>query len=451
MYSGFGDNAQVTSPDTGVTTANFDGDSNKLRTVDARGKTTTYVYDALNRLTQATFADGQGVSKTYDVAPNGVGQLSSVTDPSGTTSFTYDANGRVLTKTQIAQGVTLQLTYGRDSAGRVTSITYPSGKVLARSYSNGRVTGMTWNGATVISGVQYFPFGSPESWLFGGTTEYTRFTDQMTGVWQYLMPTGSRTLTYDPSGRITRIADAPSGKTQAYTYDATGRLLTFAGFTSASSNETRSYSYDGNGNRLTGVVNGVSSTYSYLAGTNKLQSASGMYTNTYDAAGNLLSNGRLTLSYDARGRLVQTVVPGTGGTTLASQYNEAGHRVTRWDSSASSGRMWIYDDAGHTLGEYVYPGGAVVQELMWLDSTPVAVSGAMPVTNGVGYIWTDQLETPRAITNASGQMVWQWDSAPFGNTAANGNPSGLGSLVFNYRFPWPVSRHRLRTSSELES
>src|SRR5208283_2226216 len=167
----------------------------------------------------------------------------------------------------------------------------------------------------------------------------------------------------------------------------------------------------------------------------KLQSVSGSYTNSYDATGNLLSNGNLTHTYDARGRLVQTVVPGSGATTLTFQYNGNGQRVTKWNSAANTGRMWVYDDAGHVLGEYVYPGGAVVQELMWLGSTPVAVAGAMPISYGVGYIWTDHLETPRAITNSGGQTLWRWDSAPFGDTVANGNPSDLGSLLFNHRFP----------------
>ena len=32
-------------------------------------------------------------------------------------------------------------------------------------------------------------------------------------------------------------------------------------------------------------------------------------------------------------------------------------------------------------------------------------------------------------------MVWQWDGEAFGNTPPNTNPSGLGNLTFNLRFP----------------
>jgi RHS repeat-associated protein len=97
--------------------------------------------------------------------------------------------------------------------------------------------------------------------------------------------------------------------------------------------------------------------------------------------------------------------------------------------------VWLYDEAGRVLGEYGYPGGAAVQELVWLGGTPIAVAGAMPTAYGIGYIWSDQLSTPRAITNANGQVLWQWDSAPFGETAVNSNPNGLGALIFNHRFP----------------
>jgi RHS repeat-associated protein len=49
----------------------------------------------------------------------------------------------------------------------------------------------------------------------------------------------------------------------------------------------------------------------------------------------------------------------------------------------------------------------------------------------------DHLGTPRAVTRASdNQFVWKWDNTePFGNSAPNDNPSGLGTFVFNHRFP----------------
>ena len=52
------------------------------------------------------------------------------------------------------------------------------------------------------------------------------------------------------------------------------------------------------------------------------------------------------------------------------------------------------------------------------------------------YIHTDQMDTPREITDTSGNVVWQWDNSdPFGNNMANENPAGAGTFNFNLRFP----------------
>ncbi len=52
------------------------------------------------------------------------------------------------------------------------------------------------------------------------------------------------------------------------------------------------------------------------------------------------------------------------------------------------------------------------------------------------FIYTDQLNTPRLITNATGQAVWTWaNDDPFGNNAPNENPSNLGAFTCNLRLP----------------
>jgi RHS repeat-associated protein len=54
----------------------------------------------------------------------------------------------------------------------------------------------------------------------------------------------------------------------------------------------------------------------------------------------------------------------------------------------------------------------------------------------VFYIHTDHLNIPRRITRRSTtDVVWSWESDPFGSTAPNENPSGLGAFTFNLRLP----------------
>ena len=63
---------------------------------------------------------------------------------------------------------------------------------------------------------------------------------------------------------------------------------------------------------------------------------------------------------------------------------------------------------------------------------PVAVMDG----SAVRYLHTDQLDTPREVSDTSGNVVWQWDNSdPFGNNVANENPGGAGTFSFPLRFP----------------
>lgn len=54
----------------------------------------------------------------------------------------------------------------------------------------------------------------------------------------------------------------------------------------------------------------------------------------------------------------------------------------------------------------------------------------------VFFIHTDQLGTPRLLSNRDQAIVWRWDSDPFGTTPASEDPDGDGQpLVYNGRFP----------------
>jgi RHS repeat-associated protein len=97
-------------------------------------------------------------------------------------------------------------------------------------------------------------------------------------------------------------------------------------------------------------------------------------------------------------------------------------------------------------------------EVLWLDNTPIAVlkrrpgssngtatgGGTATAWNGraaggveVFFIHPDHLDTPRLIVNQANQPVWRWDSAPFGDTAANERPTAgiAADFAFNLRFP----------------
>nr|WP_082591474.1 RHS repeat-associated core domain-containing protein [Duganella sp. Root198D2] len=96
-----------------------------------------------------------------------------------------------------------------------------------------------------------------------------------------------------------------------------------------------------------------------------------------------------------------------------------------------------------TLNELAAGTYQVIAKVTTTDpANPVLQSAPLVVTVGNAsgaatayFIHTDQLNTPRAITNGSGNLVWQWDSDPYGKDAANAQPAGQLNFTFNQRFP----------------
>lgn len=185
-----------------------------------------------------------------------------------------------------------------------------------------------------------------------------------------------------------------------------------------------SYLYDADGNRSQQTVNSVLTSYTYGTTNNRLTKV-----NTtgwsYDADGSLTKDGTFTYSYDDSERLSTVTKSGLAVNYL---YNGLGQRAEKTINGTST--VFIYDEAGHLLGEYT-PSGTLIAEHIWLNDRPIAVI----TPTGTYYVHTDQLNTPRYITNASKQLVWEWLSDPFGTSAPNQNPSGLGTFTYNLRFP----------------
>jgi YD repeat-containing protein len=143
-YDGLDDVTSLGSPDTGVTAKTFDAAGNVLTSTDARGDKTTYTYDALNRVTKAAFADGTATTYQYDQGANGIGRLTAMSDPGGTTSWAYNVHGQITSKQQTSGRLTLTTSRAYNAVtGQLASTTYPSGSTLFYSYdADGRVSGV---------------------------------------------------------------------------------------------------------------------------------------------------------------------------------------------------------------------------------------------------------------------------------------------------------------------
>ncbi|NHZ83892.1 hypothetical protein F2P44_32175 [Massilia sp. CCM 8695] len=455
VVNGLGQQTALVSPDTGTTTTQFDGAGNVISSVDAAGRKTAYRYNAAGRVTAigtSTFEYGAAGSPA-------AGRVTTMTDEAGKTVYAYDGMGRLTRKEQTSGPASRRFvtayTYGSEGSavGHVTSMTYPSGNRIDVTYdSNGKPStlGLTRPGVartTILSQISYQPFGAVRAWLWGNHSagspnKYERQFDLENRLVSYLlghpMVGGSvRTLSYDAAGRIvatTHAGNATSSRLdQRYSYDGRDRLI---GFTSSIASQR--FEYDASGNR-TKVILGANSYLNVIdPGSNRLTATAGPAPgkrNTYDATGNLVSDGTIRFGYSNNGRLSTTT--GVGGAAVQYRYNGLGQRAMKVDAAGAS-TYFVYDEAGRIVGEYD-SAGTPIQETIYLEGVPVAL--VKPRAPGAGenayYVYTDHLGTPRAITRASdNKMVWRWDSAnPFGEDPPDENPIRVGNFAFNLRFP----------------
>src|SRR5262245_42571024 len=100
-----------------------------------------------------------------------------MTDPAGTTRWTYDGHGRVLQKTQQVASLTFVTQYHYDASGRLDSITYPSGQLIELAYTDGQVTQISANGSALLRDIHYQPFGPARAWIWGNGAPYRQEFD----------------------------------------------------------------------------------------------------------------------------------------------------------------------------------------------------------------------------------------------------------------------------------
>ena len=465
--NGLGDVTQLVSPDTGMSTQTNDAAGNLLTRTDSRGVLATYSYDALNRLIGIAYTQtGQTTLSTgwvYDQVgagfSNGIGRLTSTTHPAGSTQYAYDPQGRLLTDTQRlnaatggnAAQVSTTVIYAYDAAGNVTGITYPSGRVLSVTYTGGKPSAVALaknNASTstpLITQIQFSPFGGPQSWqwqLATGPQAYSRVFDISGRLVRYPLGGFIRDLAYDVADRITGYTHydtvtatataASNALNQGFGYDELGRLT---GVTTAGA--SWNIGYDANGNRTTVSLNGSASTYATAPTSNRLVSISNPVRSFgYDSAGNTISDGAgYTSTYNLVGRMASLT---KAGATNSYTYDAMGRRVRKFASTGpASTLIFVFDQGGHLLGEYDSVGSAL-REYVWLGDTPVAMFVPDAVTANpplVYFIHADHLDTPRVVLDKNNAVRWRWLAEPFGITAPETNPQGLGLFTQNLRFP----------------
>jgi RHS repeat-associated protein len=427
----------LTSPDTGAQSSTFDAAGNALTQTDAKTTVSSQAFDALGRETSVSYTDSKlNVTFYYDEANTvtgcassfPVGRLTQVVENAVTTVYCYDNQGRMAEQRQTQGTVTDTTDYVYTKAGRLAAIASPSG--LVTEYGRdalGQITKVTVTPAkgvasTVVNSATYLPFGPVASYTLGNGQTVTRSYDANYRFTDVAGPAFNLHVARDAVGNIVALGNAPGASpiVETYTYDALYRLT---GLKNASGATVEAYSYSKTGDRLTKTAPGLATgNYGYQSGTHQLTSI-GTGSRTYDANGATTGNTSAGMAwgygYNGRGQLI---VLQQGGATVATYaYDASAHRIAKTVGSATT--RFAYGPGG-LLGEY----GAASRDYVWMGDTPVAVvDGA-----SVAFVHADGLNTPRAVTNAAGAVVWTWayQGNPFGEQV----PASTTGYALNLRF-----------------
>lgn len=280
---------------------------------------TVYAFDAQGNLTSAT--DGLGYVTSLSNY-NALGSVGTIIGPNGDrTDFTYDARGRVASKTTHPNGGSATWTYAYDGFGLLSTLTAPDGQVT--------------------------------TWTRDAAMRLTKVTHNDKDG------TSTETYAYNADNAVTSVVTARGsdiGKAAYYTYDDLGRLYQAKG----DHGQKLTYAYDGNGNVLK-VTDALGHKTSYV------QDALNRVTRVTDAA-----NGITQYGYDAGNHVTQV----TGPRGLATTY--------AWDGLGQLWRQQSPDTGITTYAHDAYgrPSSAVRADGATLSYTYDAVNRPTKVTVG---------------------------------------------------------------------
>jgi YD repeat-containing protein len=389
-YDYYGDLTRITDGTNTLYSAVYDSAARKTSETDANGKTTTYVYDSLDRLTSVTRTlSGQAVTTSfqYDADSN----RTQLTDPNTHTwTWAFDAMDRVSQETNpLAQSVTVAY----DLAGNVQTRTDRLGQQAVLTYdAANRPLIATFKRAD----------GSTQSTV---TLAYDPTTKLLASVTDTGIGSSNNVTSWLYDNVDRPVTETRPGGTQLHFVldDKTDRRLTLQ-FPNLSPNPGDiGYSFDNNDN-VTGITrNGLTTgiTYDALNRRSVQTLPSGVTTNwAYDAHGFvsliLSHNGNLDghgYTRDAVGNITQENV---NGGTFTYGYDD----LCRLTSASVMGTSyaWIYDKAGNRTQQIA--GGVTTNytynaadRMLTVNSTAVSHDANGQVTadeTGGAYTWDVQ-------------------------------------------------------------
>ena len=367
-YDGFGNRKSVKIAGTEAVSHTY-GDRNGqlLKSTYANGWEVAYTYDSMDRVTQvkavkgsssyvigqylydrqgrvARFIDGQVPGKSCTYGYDLTDRLCEAVFDDGTAyTYTYDANDCLVKEHHTLPGGSRDVIRAYDKDSRETSVTCGSAKVEKAFDELGRLSTIKRNGGKHTTTYTY------ETASDGGQTGRVKTVKN---------GSHSENYTYDIWGNVTKVTENSSQTGKAYAYDAQGQLIreydpdkkVWLGYKyDAGGNLTKVRSYpaaeggspEGEGTVIKKFAYGTAWKDQLTAMT-----MDGTTRNfTYDANGNLLSDGKYTYSW-TKGSLLAKV---TGDSLEATYtYDASGIRTSKTVNGVKT--------------EYLTAGGSILAE-----------------------------------------------------------------------------------------
>jgi RHS repeat-associated protein len=414
QYNGLNQITQSTDSLGNQTGFTFDGNGNLLTLTDANQHTTSYTYDSMDRV--ATRADPLGHSEVYQHDQDG--NLTQFNDRRGVaTTRSYDLLNR---PTQVTFGGQSSITYSYDSVSRLTQATDSNTGPIVRAYDglDRLISEVTPQGNVDYA---YDLAGRRTKMSVSGQSPVGYSYDNASRLTQIAQGTSAVSFAYDADGRRTSLT-LPNGVVESFAYDNASQLLTINYQLGSSTLGNLTYSYELAGRRTVGGGSFARSNVP-AALPNASNNADNQVTQfgpssfTYDANGNMMSDGSNTYTWDARNQLVSI----SGHVAASFQYDSFGRRVSK------------------TIGgttQFLYDGINPVQEISGGTPSANLLTGLVADEyfqrtdiSGAANFLTDALGSTLALTNSSGSILAQYTYDPFGNTTVT---SGSSTNSYEY-------------------
>ncbi|WP_338616179.1 RHS repeat-associated core domain-containing protein [Pigmentiphaga sp. CHJ604] len=449
-YDVRGRKTQLKDPDMGTWTYQYNALGELIKQTDAKGQITTQAYDKLGRMISRSEV-GLNSTWTYDSCTKGVGKLCQAQTDNGTQrSYAYDTLGRPTSSTTTLDTTyTASVTY--DANGRIATRTYPTGFALKYTYSTlGLMTAVRNNATNAlywsIAAADVNDRGQLTKETYGNNVVSTYVYDTNTN-WLRQVTAGVGTATtvqnlsytYDKLGSLQSRQDTNQGLAETFGYDNLNRLITVAtqggGVTGV---VTTTVTYDEIGNIKT--KSGVG-TYAYNASgatsvrPHAVASITGTLaaTYTYDANGSMLTGAGRTVAYT--GFNMPATITGNG-TTLSFVYDDTHQRVKQ---IAPSGTVYYVhpDNVGGLFYEKEVKTGGVTEHKHYITASSGTVAIYTTRSTNVTtlrYLHKDHLGSTNAVSDETGAVVerlaydaWGKRQFPNGTTDPGNTLAGVNT------------------------